>query len=167
MLRAGGRAIERAAAPITDGSTVVADTARAVATCQRHASIEARLYVQTAGGILNLRRVRGAIRHSGINYSRIGNARIGGRVRARAGVCARILAAVRSSFELNHACVGKASIDLRVRARVGVCDRILLAHHAGFKISGDRVGCGSPSAGARRAAAHVGGDRIENRHGGI
>ena len=153
--------MECAAAPITDGSTVVADTGHAVAARQRHASVEARPCIRTAGGIRNLWRVHGRIRHSRINDSCLGRARIDRRVRACGGVGARVHAAIGRGREIDDSCIGKASLDLRARA--GVCARVLLTRHSGFETTGDRVGCASQSAGVHRSVAYVGSHRIGDR----
>ena len=158
-----GRAIQRSAASITDGSTVFGNTARVVATGQGHASIEVGLCVRAAGGIWNLRRVRGRIRHSAVSDSCVGNASIDVGVRARVAVGAWVHAAVRPACEINDSCIGKASIELRSHGRA----RILLACRAGFEIAGDHVGSGFRSAGVHRAATHVGSNRIGNHRGSI
>jgi hypothetical protein len=158
-----GGAIQRSAASITDGSTVVGNTARVVATGQGHASIEVGLCVRAAGGIWNLRRVRGRIRHSAVSDSCVGNASIDVGVRVRAAVGAWVHAAVHPACEINDSCIGKASIELRSRGRA----RIFLTGPAGFELANDHVGCGSRSARVRRAAFHVRSDRIGNRRAAI
>jgi hypothetical protein len=155
--------MEGTAAPITDGSTVVADTGREVAARQGHASVESKLCIRTAGGIGNLRRVRGHIRHFGINDPCIGKVSID--LRSRAGVCARVLLAGQPGCGINDSCIGNASIDSLFRVRVYA--RVLLAHHAGFEIAGDRVRRGCRSAEVHRFVAHVGSDRVGNWRGGI
>jgi hypothetical protein len=157
--------MEGAAAPITDGSTVVADTGHAVAARQRHASVEARLCIRTAAGIRNLWRVHGRIRHSRINDSCLGRDRIDRRVRACGGVGARVHAAIRPGCEINDSCLGKARLDLRARA--GVCARVFLARHAGFETIDGRVVWGPRSAGVHWTVAQIGSDRVRNHRGAI
>jgi hypothetical protein len=82
--RAWGRAVERATAPITDGSAVVAHTGRVVAADKGHAGIKAAFRVWSAVAIR--RRIRGCIQRSSINDSRIWNARIDSRADGRARV---------------------------------------------------------------------------------
>jgi hypothetical protein len=77
IARAFGRTVERAAAPITDGSTVVADTGRVAATREWHAGIKAAFRVWNAVAIR--RRIRRCIQRSSINDSRIWNGRIDSR----------------------------------------------------------------------------------------
>jgi hypothetical protein len=80
--RTYGRAVERAATPITDGPTVVAIIAgRMIDTGNWHASIKPRPRVNRIGGIWNLRRVGGQIRDCRISRRCIGNARIDRAVR--------------------------------------------------------------------------------------
>lgn len=82
--RTYGRAVERAATPITDGPTVVAIiTGRMMDTGNWHASIKPRFGVERAAGIRNLRRVPGRIWDGSIARRCIGNACIARRVQLR------------------------------------------------------------------------------------
>jgi hypothetical protein len=146
--RAFGRAVERATAPITDGSTVVADTGRVVATGEWHAGIKAAFRVWSAVAIR--RRIRRCIRRSRINDFRIGKARVRPRSYPR-------LAS--SSFELNHACVGTSPVlvgSLSMLVTVSVASRSAEVHSAVAHVGGDRIR--KPKRrrpGRKRPSAHV------------